>query len=98
MDRSAEGSCMRIEWTSLIIRASHLAQVPSIDPAFVGVDLFKIIDLEMLIQWWNQVERTSERFATSKPDRELQDLSCALWVRINQVHWKPLLRFNDIRR
>lgn len=68
---------------------------PVIDKSWNGVDLMQVSDLDMLVEWWNKLIRYAGAVNTIR-EKQLAALQNVLWVRINQVHPKQVLRFEDI--
>jgi len=69
-----------------------------IDEVNVGLNVHSVTDLQILIDWWNaavRYERNLKDGKTSTPN-QLQYLLAAIWIRINMIHPKFLLRFEDI--
>lgn len=67
------------------------------DEIWLGMDIYKVTDINLLITWYNK----TILFAADQKTRQLKDLQwqrfhAALWIRINQLHPKELLRFEDI--
>lgn len=82
----------------LLIDESHCSI--GIDEMWQGINVHTMTDLSLLIQWYNKVEKTiaaSMLPATHPRGKWLQQFSSALWIRINQLHPKLLLKFDDIK-
>ncbi len=81
----------------MLITRAHTAL--GIDPIWTGLEVEKIIDLEILITWWNLVmSKAGDKVSGKIYDKGLQEFHCSLWIRINQLHPKYLLRYEDLRR
>lgn len=82
---------------SLLIDVQHMSIVQ--DTTWLGMDVHAVMDLELLIDWWNK----TILFAADQKTREIKDkgwqqFHAAIWIRINQLHAKQLLKFEDITR
>lgn len=65
---------------------------------FLGLNVYTMSDLQLLIDWWNCTVRYMASLVDGKSskEKELANLQAALWIRINQLHPKYMLRFSDI--
>jgi hypothetical protein len=79
------------------IDADHLAM--GLSSSWMGVNVYAIKDLDLLIEWWNKNIRYSGDPMTKEiKDKRMSDLQSAIWIRINELHPKHLLKFEDITR
>lgn len=71
-----------------------------IDPVYIGLNVYGMTDLDLLIEWINLVGKYMDSLVDgqSSKEKELSLLNAALWIRINQLHPKVLLKFSDIRK
>lgn len=82
---------------SLLIDTQHMAIIQ--DTTWLGMDVHQVTDLNLLIDWWNK----TILFAADQKTREINDAGwqrfhSALWIRINALHPKYLLKFDDITK
>jgi hypothetical protein len=69
------------------------------DAQFIGTNVYSIVDLNLLIEWWNNGEELELNQGTlTKYRAKLMELHAAVWIRINQLHPNQFLRFDDIRK
>jgi hypothetical protein len=79
---------------------THWHTTLGIDAIYIGLNLYKMNDLDLLIEWYNQVGKYMDSLVDgqSSKEKELSQLNAVLWICINRLHPKPLLRFRDIRK
>ncbi|MFZ1806879.1 MAG: hypothetical protein WAU36_06655 [Cyclobacteriaceae bacterium] len=74
-----------------------------IDDIWQGLDVYHITDLNLLIEWWNSVKKYVHLKELAAEDKKyrieswIEFFYASLWIRINQLHPKLLLRFDDIK-
>ena len=79
----------------LLIDQDHLPIVK--DETWTGMNLYTVEDLQLLITWWNHtILFAADRITKEIKDKKMQAWHSALWIRINMIHPKHLLRFTDI--
>lgn len=68
------------------------------DDTYAGLNIYTMTDLNLLIKWWNLTVRYMNNLVEGKTSKqtEMSYLQAALWIRINELHPKVLLRFEDI--
>lgn len=76
----------------LLINEAHLPVVK--DYTWLGMNVYTVTDLNLLIEWWNSLLKIAE----TREDKALIQFSSALWIRVNELHPKVTLRFEDITR
>jgi hypothetical protein len=75
---------MQSDYTEQYVLKSHIDL--GFDAGMGGVRLFDIDDLELLSKW----------FSLFPLDTNNDKMFCALWIRINQLHPKFLLRIDEV--
>lgn len=76
------------------VEATHLSIVT--DPSYIGHDIYAITDLDLLIAWWKAGQWLDSTNDNSFKTKQLRDLHASVWIQINNLHSKTLLRFHDI--
>lgn len=66
------------------------------DPSCIGEDIYGITDLPLLIEWWKAGQWLDSTSDNSFRTKQLKEFHAALWIQINRLHPKTLLRFQDI--
>jgi hypothetical protein len=79
----------------LLIDQDHMRIIK--DDTWTGMNLYTVNDLDLLITWWNMtIFYAADRITREIKDKKIQAWHAALWIRINMLHKKHFLRFDDI--
>ena len=71
------------------------------DLVYLDINVYRIMDVELLKKWWRRLNPEeliqrgiydTRRFGQSS----IEQLATALWVRLNEIHPKYCLRFQDL--
>lgn len=76
------------------IEVIHLSVVR--DTSLIGTDIFSITDLDQLIDWWLTGSSLVNPNGKDYKTKELTSLIAAIWIQINILHPKCLLKFSDL--
>lgn len=76
------------------IEPIHLSVVG--DPIFLGQDIYEIADLDLLTCWLKQCKWLNYVEKTAHKTKELREFSGAVWIQLNLLHPKTLLKFEDL--
>jgi hypothetical protein len=68
-----------------------------IDRSWIGVNVYKVTDLQLLIEWWNKVIRyAGVNLSKDQRSDDMAHFHAAVWIRINELHPTFRLKFKDI--
>lgn len=83
--------------TKPVERTVEATDLPIVtDPSYIGHDVYAITDLDLLIEWWKAGQWLDSSNDNSFKIKQLRDFYASVWIQINRLHSKTLLRFRDI--
>jgi hypothetical protein len=76
---------------------THKHQLIIKDESWMGYNVYSMNELHVLIEWWNKtILYAADRITREIKDKSWIDFHAAVWIRVNELHPKKLLKFDDI--